>query len=133
MTRVNTPPVLSVQVEDSMDIMIARDTARRAAGLLGFAPPQKAQVAAAVAALAEIILKAGAEETIHLNGVRNGWRIGIQASCEMAWLQDLPVGAVGELQHKLSKMMDEVEVIGQDPPTVNMVFWLLPPRQVEEQ
>jgi hypothetical protein len=132
MTRMNTPPVLSVQVEDDMDVMIARDTARRAAGLLGFAPSYKAQLAAAVAALAEIILNAGAEGTIHLNGVRNGWRFGMQVSCEAAWLQDLSVGAIGELQDKLGKMMDEVEVIGRDPPTVNMVFWLLPPRQVEE-
>ncbi|GAB4435735.1 MAG: hypothetical protein Kow00120_02660 [Anaerolineae bacterium] len=132
MTRMNMPPVLSVDIEDTMDIMIARDTARRAAGLLGFSTSCKAQLAAAVAALAEVILKAGAEGTIHMNGVRNGSKVGLQISCEAGWLHAMSSHAVEEMHGKLSKMVDEVEVVDQNPPTVSLVFWLLPPRQVKE-
>ncbi len=132
MTRMNMPPVLSVQIEDTMDIMIARDTARRAAGLLGFSTACKAQLAAAVAALAEIILKAGAEGTIHLNGVRNGSKTGLQISCAAEWLHGLPADKVEEIHSKLSKMVDEVKLVDQNPPFVSLVFWLLPPRQAKE-
>lgn len=132
MTRVNIPPVMSVNIEDSMDIMIARDTARRAASLLGFNTSCKAQLAAAVTTLAEYILKAGAEGIIHLNGLQDGSRIGIQVSCEADWLKNMPRDAANALHSQFSKMIDEVEVIESDPPQVSMVFWLLPPRQAKE-
>ena len=51
-TRLTIPPVMSIQIEDTMDVMIARSTARRAAGLLGFAASSRAQIATAVAVLA---------------------------------------------------------------------------------
>ena len=63
------PPVLNVQVEDSMDIMIVRDTTRRAASLLGFSPAYRAQLATAAASLAELVLKTGEAHTLNLNGV----------------------------------------------------------------
>jgi hypothetical protein len=65
------PPVLSVTVEDSMDIMIARDTARRAAALLGFAPAYRAQLAGAAGALAELVLKTNMPYEINYNGVQH--------------------------------------------------------------
>ncbi len=131
--QVNIPPVMSVQVEDSMDIMIARDTARRAAGLLGFNTPCKAQLAAAVAALTEQMLKAGGEGVIHLNGVQNGSRIGIQISCEAPWIRNLPRGAVETLHEQLSKMVDEVDITVVDPPQVNLLFWLSEMREIKEE
>mgnify|MGYP005835832957 CR=1 FL=1 len=133
MALMNVPPVLSVDVEDSMDIMIARDTARRAADLLGFTTACKAQLAAAVAALAETILKANSEGTIHLNGVRDvGSKLGIQVSCEAEWLHTLPRDEVNQIHEKLSKMVDKVEMVDQNPPMVTLLFWLLPARQVKE-
>lgn len=74
------PPVLQVHVEDAMDIMIVRDTVRRAAGLLGFSPAHRAQLASAAATLAELVLKTGEAHTLHLNGVIKGARVGLQIS-----------------------------------------------------
>src|SRR5262245_18645048 len=80
------PPVMPVRVEDAMDIMIVRDTARRAASLLGFAPAHRAQLSSAAATLAELVLKTGEAHTINLNGVVNGDKIGIQISAVTPWL-----------------------------------------------
>ncbi|MBN1287810.1 MAG: hypothetical protein JXB47_20595 [Anaerolineae bacterium] len=132
MTRVNIPPVMSVTIEDSMDIMIARDTARRAAGLLGFNTSCKAQLAAAVAALTEQMLKAGGEGSLHLNGVQSGSRLGIQISCEAGWLKNLPPNSADALQEQLNTMVDKVEIVEQDPPHMNLIFWLSGPRQIKE-
>lgn len=132
MARVNIPPVMSVTIEDSMDIMIARDTARRAAALLGFNTPCKAQLAAAVATLAEHMLKAGSEGNIHLNGVQSGSRLGIQVSCEAGWLKSMSATATEALNTQLNTMVDKVEVLKHDPPQINLVFWLSAVRQVKE-
>ncbi len=132
MKLVNIPPVMSVDIEDSMDIMIARDTARRAASLLGFNTSCKAQLAAAVAALTETILKASNEGIIHLNGVQSGAKIGIQVSCEAAWLRNAPRAVSDALHDRLSKMVDKVDIVEHDPPRISMLFWLSASRQVKE-
>src|SRR3990172_5534122 len=80
------PPVMMVKVEGAMDIMIVRDTARRAASLLGFSPANRAQLSSAAATLAELVLKTGEAHTIHLNGVANGIKTGLQISSETPWL-----------------------------------------------
>src|SRR5574342_451368 len=88
------PPVMMVRVEDSMDIMIVRDTARRAAALLGFAPAHRAQLASAAATLAELVLKTGEAHTINLNGVVDGNKVGIQISSITPWLTGVSVSNV---------------------------------------
>jgi hypothetical protein len=50
------PPILSVKVQDNVDVMITRDTARRASSLLGFAPSFQAKLASAAAVLAGLVL-----------------------------------------------------------------------------
>src|SRR5512147_2414021 len=80
------PPVLTVPIENSMDVMIARNTARRAAGLLGFNPAHQAQLASASATLAELVLKTGQVHALHYNGVTNGDKRGVQLSVVMPWL-----------------------------------------------
>ena len=88
--RVVVPPIMMIQVEDTMDVMIARNTARRASSLLGFSSVSRAQVATAVAALADIILNVEARQTIHLHGLRDGLgeHFGILAAWRLAnWLQ----------------------------------------------
>ena len=119
------PPVMSVRVEDSMDIMIVRDTVRRAAGLLGFSPAHRAQLASAAATLAELVLKTGEAHTIHLNGVANGIKTGLQISSETPWLAGVSANNVLiALRSKLGDLVDEILLEGQSPPTIIIVMWL---------
>lgn len=119
------PPVMGIQIQDAMDVMIARNTARRTASLLGFTSSARAQIATAVAVLADIIVNAGAQQTIHLNGVRNGGQIGIQVSCAASWLAGAsPDDALIALRSKLTDMMDEVALEPGAPPKIVMVLWL---------
>lgn len=118
------PPVLQVRVEDSMDIMIVRDTARRAAGLLGFSPAHRAQLASAAATLAELVLKTGEAHTLHLNGVSHNMKQGLQISSETAWLAGVSANNVLlALRSKMGDLVDEILLVN-DPPTILMVMWL---------
>ena len=126
------PPVMTVTVEDSMDIMIARDTARRAAGLLGFAPAFRAQLAGAAGALAELVLKTGTPHEIDYNGVRKSHRIGIQVSCEAMWLSDASAGNVEvALRAKMGDLVDDIKLHGDAPPVIALTMWLTSSREVQ--
>lgn len=119
------PPVMSVRVEDSMDIMIVRDTARRAAGLLGFAPAHRAQVASAAATLAELVLKTGEAHTVNLNGVIDGLRDGLQISAETPWLAGVSAkNVLLALHSKMGELVDEIKLYNEESPTIAMVMWL---------
>ncbi len=126
------PPVLTVTIEDSMDIMIARDTARRAASLLGFAPAFRAQLAGAAGALAELVLKTGMPHEIDYNGVQRGGKVGIQVSCEALWLADVSAGNVEvALRAKMGDLVDDIELRTGDPPTIALTMWLSSPREIQ--
>ena len=119
------PPVMMVKVEDALDIMIVRDTARRAASLLGFSPANRAQLSSAAATLAELVLKTGEAHTIHLNGVIDGIKIGLQISSETPWLAGVSANNVlVALRSKLGDLVDEIMLVGDDLPTIVMVIWL---------
>jgi hypothetical protein len=118
------PPVLQVRVEDSMDIMIVRDTTRRAAGLLGFSPAHRAQLASAAATLAELVLKTGEAHTVHLNGVVDGTKNGLQISSETPWLAGVSANNVLiALKSKMGDLVDEI-LLEKEPPTIIMIMWL---------
>ena len=117
------PPVMQVRVEDSMDIMIVRDTSRRAAGLLGFSPGHRAQLASAAATLAELVLKTGEAHTLHLNGVQKSRTTGIQISSETPWLEGVSVNNVMiALKSKMGDLVDEILLL-EEPLTIVMVMW----------
>jgi hypothetical protein len=119
------PPIMSVKVEDSMDIMIVRDTTRRAASLLGFTPAHRAQLSTAAATLAELVLKTGEAHTIHLTGVINGVKNGLQISSETPWLAGVSANNVlVALRSKLGELVDEILLQGTEPPTIIVVMWL---------
>ncbi len=119
------PPVLQVRVEDSMDIMIVRDTARRAAGLLGFSPAHRAQLASAAATLAELVLKTGEAHTLHLNGVVKGMRTGLQISSETPWLAGVSANNVMvALKSKMGDLVDEILLLSDPETSILMVMWL---------
>lgn len=119
------PPIMTVRVEDTMDVMIVRDTARRAASLLGFAPAHRAQVSSAAASLAELVLKTGDAHTINLNGVKNGSREGLQISSETPWLAGVSVtNVLVALRSKMGDLVDEIVLEGQNPPTIVLILWL---------
>lgn len=108
-----------------MDIMIARDTARRAAGLLGFSPANRAQLSTAAATLAELMLKTSEAQVLHVNGVINGERHGLQISCQAPWLASAsPNNVLVALRAKLGDLVDEIMLEGRQPPTVLMIMWL---------
>ncbi len=119
------PPIMTVKVEDAMDIMIVRDTARRAASLLGFAPAHRAQLSSAAATLAELVLKTGEAHTIHLNGVLDGLKNGLQISSETPWLAGVSANNVlVALRSKLGDLVDEIRLEGGESPTIIMVMWM---------
>lgn len=127
------PPVLTVPVEDSMDIMIARDTARRAAGLLGFAPAFRAQLAGAAGALAELVLKTGTLHEIDFKGVQRGRDVGIQISCQARWLTNVsPANVEMALRAKLGDLVDDIALIGNAPPVITLTMWLTAPREIRD-
>jgi len=118
------PPVLSVRVESAMDIMIARNTARRAASLLGFSPAHQAQLASAAATLAELVLKTGDMHTLHFNGVANEEKKGVQLSTTTPWLAGVSVSNVMiALRSKIGDLVDEILVEGDDVPNIIMIVW----------
>jgi hypothetical protein len=118
------PPVMSVRVEKQMDIMIARNTARRAAGLLGFSPAHQAQLASAAATLSELTLKTGELHTMHFNGVSNENKVGVQLSASMPWLAGVSANNVMiALRSKVGDLVDEILIEGDAPPTIIMVMW----------
>ena len=123
------PPVMSVRVEDSMDIMIVRDTTRQATALLGFSPAYRAQLGSAAATLAELVLKTGESHNINLNGVNNALDVGLQISSETPWLEGASVNNVMiALKSKMGDLVDEIH-LEEDPATIIMVTWLNEERQ----
>jgi hypothetical protein len=122
--RIKIPPVMMIQVEDSMDVMLARNIARRAAALLGFNTATRAQIASAVASLVGIILNAGEKQMINLHGIKMGAETGIQVRCDAPWLASAkPDNALVALRTKMGKMMDEVNLVIGEPPRIEMVLW----------
>ncbi len=118
------PPVLSVRVEKPMDIMIARNTARRAAGLLGFAPAHQAQLASAAATLADLTLKTGDMHILHFNGVLHEEKKGIQLSAATPWLAGVSTSNVMlALRSKMGDLVDEILFETDDAPTIILVMW----------
>ncbi|MEZ4668834.1 MAG: hypothetical protein R3E39_13075 [Anaerolineae bacterium] len=118
------PPVLAVKLESTMDIMIARNTARRAASLLGFAPSRQAQLASVAATLAELVLKTGQKHTMNFNGVTNNDKTGVQLSMVTPWLNGVSVNNVMiALRSKLGDLIDEILLEGDDTPTIITVMW----------
>ena len=124
------PPVMTVQVEDAMDVMIVRDTARRAAALVGFAPAYRAQVSSAAAVLAELVLKTGEVHAIRMTGASYGNKRGIQVSMTAPWLAGANANNIlVALRSKLGELVDEIQLTGDDKhPTIVMVMWLDPTR-----
>jgi hypothetical protein len=115
---------MSVKVEDSMDIMIVRDTTRRASSLIGFAPAHRAQLASAAATLADLVLKTGEAHTIHINGVVDGMKDGLQISSETPWLAGVSANNVlVALRSKLGDLVDEIRLEGGEVPTIVMITW----------
>jgi hypothetical protein len=118
------PPVLSVPVQNVMDVSIARNTARRAASLLGFAPARQAQLASVSATLAELVLKTGNEHIMNFNGVSNGNKTGVQLSVTTPWLSGVSESNVMiALRSKLGDLIDEILLEGEDTPTIITVMW----------
>lgn len=119
------PPVMSVRVEDSMDVMIVRDTVRRAGSLLGFSPANRAQLASAAATLAELVLKTGEPQVLHFNGVAHVNKSGLQVSSPAPWLANASASNVLiALRSKLGELVDEIMLEGDNPPVIYMVMWL---------
>ncbi|MCA9915102.1 MAG: hypothetical protein KC496_17225 [Anaerolineae bacterium] len=118
------PPVLSARVDTTMDVMIVRNTARRAGGLLGFTPAHLAQLASAAATLAELTLMTNSPHTIHFNGVSNNDNSGIQISTSASWLTGVASGNVMiALRSKMGELVDEILVEGANPPVIMMIVW----------
>jgi hypothetical protein len=135
--RHTIPPIMQVPIRETGDIQVARNSARRVASLLGFAPTSRAQISSVAATLADMILNAdkpGIELYIH--GLQSGAQNGIQITCEAPWLTAITrENAQVALQTKLGEMVDEIEVTpGADrtAPRLQVLLWLSPARTQSE-
>ncbi len=118
------PPVLSTAVEEEMDIVIVRDTARRTASLLGFSPAHRAQLASAAATLADLVLKSGGAHTVQFNGVLTGSQTGMQIMIETPFLEGVSANNIlVALRSKLGDLVDEI-FVRQNPQRIAMIMWL---------
>lgn len=125
------PPVVSVSVEGGLDVMVASDSARRMADLRGFSPVYQAIVAGTVQALSELVIKTHEGHTLQIYGVQSSTRSGIQISCEVAWLSGVHVDRLkAGLQKKLEGLADEITITEDQVPTIKVVIWLTPERQI---
>jgi hypothetical protein len=125
------PPLMQERVEDAaLDVMIVRDTVRRAAGLLGFNVTSRAQLASAGATLADLVLKTGEKHIFHIGGVIHGDKIGLQISCEAPWLAGVASNNVlMALRTKLAESVDEIMLDSQGTPMMIVVAWLTDARK----
>jgi hypothetical protein len=118
------PPILSVKVQDNVDVMITRDTARRASSLLGFAPSSQAKLASAAAVLAELVLHTRILHELNFNGVMHGDRIGVQVSSVVPWLANVPANRVElALQLKLGSLVDEIVFMQGETSIIALTLW----------
>jgi len=114
------PPVLSTAVEEEMDIVIVRDTARRTASLLA----HRAQLASAAATLADLVLKSGGSHTVQFNGVLTGSQTGMQIMIETPFLEGVSANNIlVALRSKLGDLVDEI-FVRQNPQRIAMIMWL---------
>lgn len=135
--RHTIPPVMQVPIKEPGDVQVARNSARRVASLLGFAPTSRAQISSVAATLADMILQSdqpGIELFIH--GLQSGAQNGMQITCEAPWLLQISTeNAQVALRTKFGEMVDEIEVIpvGQNgAPRLRVLLWLLPARTQSE-
>jgi hypothetical protein len=118
------PPILAVKVQDNVDVMITRDTARRASSLLGFPPSFQAKLAGAAAVLAELVLHTRALHEFNFYGVMYGGRIGIQVSSIVPWLANAPADRVEfALQFKLGGLVDEIALMQGETTIIVLTLW----------
>lgn len=125
------PPVVSVSVEGGLDVMVASDSARRLADLRGFSPVYQAIIAGTVQALSELVIKTHEGHILQIHGVQDRSRNGIQIACEVAWLAGVPVDKLkAGLKTKLEGLADEISITQEKIPTIEVVIWLTPERQL---
>jgi hypothetical protein len=118
------PPILSVKVQDNVDVMITRDTARRASSLLGFPPASQAKLASAAAVLAELVLHTRMLHELNFNGVMQGGRIGVQVSSVVPWLANVPANRVElALQVKIGSLVDEIAFMQDETSIIALILW----------
>lgn len=118
------PPILSVKVQDNVDVMITRDTARRASSLLGFPPASQAKLASAAAVLAGLVLHTRTVHELNFNGVRHGNRIGVQVSSVVPWLVDQQAKRVEMALHlKLGSLVDEIVFLQGETAVISLTLW----------
>lgn len=117
-------PVVSIPVECSIDRMIARDTARRVAGALGFSPVQQAQIGLVIISLVDLLLKTNSIHELSYHGIRCGEQIGLQVACDVCWLSDAPRERVAQgLQMLLGGLTDEIQFEQGNPSVIRLAFW----------
>jgi hypothetical protein len=118
------PPIISVKVQDNVDVMITRDTARRVSSMLGFKPAPQARLASAAAVLAELVLHTRTLHELNFNGVRHGDRIGVQVSLVVPWLVDVVADRVQmALRLKLGSLVDEIVFMQGDTAIISLTLW----------
>ncbi len=117
-------PVVSIPVECAMDRMIARDTARRVAGALGFMPAIQAQIGSVTLYVADLLLNNGDTYELNFFGVRDNTNTGMCLNSPVWWEDSgTPDKILEALQAKFAKLVDEVEFQADQESPVLLTFW----------
>lgn len=116
-------PVVSIPVECTLDRMIARDTARRIAGALGFLPAAQAQIGTVALNLTDVLLRSRTAQELEFYGVRDNATTGMCLSCPVWWLNGCPQDQiVADLQSKFAHLADEIDFQPEDMLAL-LTFW----------
>lgn len=116
-------PVVSIPVECTLDRMIARDTARRVAGALGFLPASQAHIGTVALNLTDILLSSRAAQELEFYGVRDNATTGMCLSCPVWWLSGCSQDQiVADLQSKFAHLADEIDFQPEDMLAL-LTFW----------
>ena len=119
------PPVVSTSISTDDDIIVARDTARRVAMLLGLSPLLQARYSTIAAEISRLVIRTDQYHRMDFYGIQQGMDTGIQLGCQMPWLVNKPYDLVClGLEQKLDALADVIEVTDVDAlPYARFTIW----------
>ena len=113
--RVIIPPIISIIINTENDIVIARDTARRLAAMVGETPLMQARFSTIASEITRLLLKTCQTHRLDFYRIEHQSHQGLQLSCEVDWLHGVCYErVVCGLQQKLGQLADDIQVHDTD-------------------
>ena len=123
-----------IPINNVRDLVMARNALRKNLTEQGLNQPMvHARAAAAITAMAELILKAGATGILNMTIIETGERTGIELGCELSWLggqlktlANMRRRQVTDAECRLNRVTNDVECNTEDDEHPNLVarIWM---------